>query len=59
MKGTLSISLAALLLAAVFFAMLEAWIEIQAHRAQEEISRLHSPERELPRSGGAEASSNH
>ena len=58
LKELFSISLAALLLAAVAFAALEMWMEIHARQRYYEISRREEPPRPPLRPIGAEASPN-
>lgn len=59
LKGLFSISLAALLLAAITFAALEVWIDIHAGQRGHEVSRLDEPVRPRGLPHGAEASPNH
>lgn len=59
LKGLFSLSLAALLPAAIAFAALEAWIEIHARQSWHEVSKLVEPIRPLGLPHGAEASPNH
>jgi len=58
-KPLLSISLVALLLAAVAFAALETWIEVRARQGHYETFSLEDPARASHVRGGAEASQNH
>jgi len=58
-KEIFSISMGALLLAAVTFAALETWIEVRARQGHYETFRLEDPARASHVRGGAEASRNH
>ena len=59
LAGIFSLSMVALLLAAIALAALETWIEIRARQGQQEISRLEDPEQASHVRRGAEASQNH
>ena len=59
LKGVFSLSMVALLLAAIAFAALETWIEIRARQGYYETFRLEDPARDSHVRRGAEASQNH
>ena len=59
LKGMFSLSMVALLLAAIAFAALETWIEIRARQGHYETFRLEDPARASHGRRGAEASQNH
>lgn len=58
-KEIFSISMVALLLAAIAFAALETWIEVRARQGHYETFRLEDPARASHIRRGAEASQNH
>lgn len=58
-KEIFSISMGALLLAAIAFAALETWIEVHARHGHYETFRLEDPARASHIRRGAEASQNH
>jgi len=59
LKGVLSLSMVALLLAATAFAALETWIEIRARQGRYETFRVEDPAWDSHARRGAEASQNH
>ena len=59
LKGVLSLSMVALLLAAIAFAALETWIEIRARQGHYEVIRVEDPAQPSHIRRGAEASQNH